>query len=283
MEMVGRRFAYRERAFTPGEPVRPVDVVRKGPSRSNKVRIRWLDGEYEGLEEWVPQIRLVAPWEESEALLEDERRSVAAMEASEETYRTVPWEAVQMVFWAVSIQDDIGIGHRAAERELLVIRNLRETARRLGLQSENLLAEPHAYVDRFGDFKAPWHVALRVAQHCCRSFPRKMLRHVDREEDELGEQVATGRYVSPFSGEVSDIRREYAEDRLQEQEPIFALVREWCGEKALSEFDEIAEFRKEIDQLQGLVKDTARWLRDSGHPVKAALLRKELDQTMSGS
>lgn len=248
-----------------------------------RVFISSLDGEYEGLEEWVPQIRLVAPWEEAEALLEDERRSVAAMEASEETYRTVPWEAVQMVFWAISIQDDIGIGYRAAERELLVIRSLRETARRLGLQPENLLAEPHAYVDRFGDFKAPWHVALRVAQHCCRSFPEKVLRHVGREEDELGEQVATGRYVSPFSSEVSGIRREYAEDRLQEQEPIFALVREWCGEKALGEFDEIAELRKEVDRLQGLVKDTARWLRDSGHSVKAALLRKELDQKTSGS
>jgi hypothetical protein len=46
---IGRRFAYREHVFTPGEPVRPVELVRTGPPRSNKVRIRWLDYECERL------------------------------------------------------------------------------------------------------------------------------------------------------------------------------------------------------------------------------------------
>ncbi len=67
MSNVGRRFAYRERARSPGEPVRPVEVVKEGPPRSNKVRVRRLDGEYEGLEEWIPKVRLVTPWEEAEA------------------------------------------------------------------------------------------------------------------------------------------------------------------------------------------------------------------------
>lgn len=58
---VGRRFAYREHARSPGEPVQPVKVVKEGPPRSNKVRVCRLDGEYEGLEEWVPKLRLVAP------------------------------------------------------------------------------------------------------------------------------------------------------------------------------------------------------------------------------
>jgi hypothetical protein len=44
MSTTGQRFAY-------GEPERPVEVIKEGPSRSNKVRVRWLDGEYEGLEE----------------------------------------------------------------------------------------------------------------------------------------------------------------------------------------------------------------------------------------
>ena len=78
----GRRYAYRERAHTPGDPVRPVEPVKDGPSRSQKVKVRWLDGEYEGLEEWVPKVRLVVPWDEKEALLEDERRMFAALEAS---------------------------------------------------------------------------------------------------------------------------------------------------------------------------------------------------------
>lgn len=49
MSDVGRRFAYRERARSPGEPVRPVEVVKEGPPRSNNAKVRRLDGEYEGL------------------------------------------------------------------------------------------------------------------------------------------------------------------------------------------------------------------------------------------
>ncbi len=55
MSDVGPRFAYREYAHTLGDPVRPVEVVKGGPPRSQKIRVRRLDGEYEGLEEWVPR------------------------------------------------------------------------------------------------------------------------------------------------------------------------------------------------------------------------------------
>jgi polyhydroxyalkanoate synthesis regulator phasin len=264
--------------------VRPVEVVRKGPPRSNKVRVRWLDGEYEGLEEWVPQLRLVAPWEEAKALLEDERRSEAAMKASEDTYRTVPWLAVQMVFWAVPLEaDSVGIGYRAAERELLVIRDLEEIAPRMGLRAEELLAQPHAYVDRLGNYKAPWGVALRVAKHCCKRFSQDVLRYVKREEDELREQIATGRYVSRFSDREFGIDRSYAEESLREQEPIFALIRGWCGQEAVEEFDQVAALREEVDRLRAMVEDIARWLRFSGHPVKAALVLKQLDRQSTDS
>jgi hypothetical protein len=61
MTNVENRFAYREHVRTPGEPVRPVQIVKEGPYRSQWVKVRRLDGEYEGLEEWVPKIRLIAP------------------------------------------------------------------------------------------------------------------------------------------------------------------------------------------------------------------------------
>jgi hypothetical protein len=40
-----------------------------GPPRWQKVKVRWLDAEYEGLEQWTPKVRLVAPRDEAEALL----------------------------------------------------------------------------------------------------------------------------------------------------------------------------------------------------------------------
>ncbi len=46
----------------------------------------------------------------------------------------------------------------------------------------------------------------------------------------------------------------------------------------LEGFDEARALREEVDRLWALVEDTVRWLRDSGHPVKAALLSRELDR-----
>lgn len=146
MSDVGRHFAYRERARSPGEPVRPVEVVKEGPSRSNKAKVRWLNGEYEGLEEWIPKVRLVAPWEEAEALLEDERRMFEALDATEEVYGTVPYKAVRTVFFALlpgEGGDDVFFGHKAIESELLNIEDLDAVERRLGLPAQELLAKPH--------------------------------------------------------------------------------------------------------------------------------------------
>lgn len=47
MSTIGQRFAYWERVRAFEEPVRPVEVTKEGPLRSNKARVRWFDGEYE--------------------------------------------------------------------------------------------------------------------------------------------------------------------------------------------------------------------------------------------
>ena len=36
---------------------------------------------------------------------------------------------------------------------------------------------------------------------------------------------------------------------------------------------------QEVDRLQGIIKDVARWLRNAGHPQKVALVLKELGRT----
>jgi hypothetical protein len=40
MSTIGRRFAYRERVRAFGEPVRPVEMIKEGPPRSQKARVR---------------------------------------------------------------------------------------------------------------------------------------------------------------------------------------------------------------------------------------------------
>jgi len=141
MTDAGERFAYRERAHTPGDPVRPVALVKEGPPRSQKVKVRWLDGEYEGLEEWVPKVRLVSPWGEVEALLDDERRMFAALEASGDVYGTTIYKAVETVFFAIpqEAEAEVLFGMKAIERELLSIDDLDVAAARLGLDAGEAL------------------------------------------------------------------------------------------------------------------------------------------------
>jgi hypothetical protein len=42
------------------------------------------------------------------------------------------------------------------------------------------------------------------------------------------------------------------------------------------EFDQVLALREEVDRLRDPVQETAWWLKNNGHPVKAGLLRKEL-------
>lgn len=291
MSDVGRHFAYRERARSPGEPVQPVEVVKEEPPRSNKAKVRRLDGEYEGLEEWIPKVRLVAPWEEAEALLEDERRMFEALDSTGDVYDTVPYKAVRMVFIALPPgegSDSVFFGYKAIESELLNIEDLDAAQKRLGLSAEELLAEPHSYVDRFGEYKAPFEVAVKVAKHCCRTFTQDVLRYAQAEEDALKDAVVSGYYAFPERRYRSwrdkdgfEILRTRAEERLAEEKPIFDLIREWCGQDAVGEFRQVLELREEVDRLRGLMTDTVRWLRDAGHPVKAALLRKQINRSNS--
>lgn len=174
-------------------------------------------------------------------------------------------------------------GMKAVERELLSIDDLDAAASRLGLDAEGLLAEPLSYVDRFGEYKAPFGVAVEVAKRCCENFAREVLRHLRAEEENLRRGLVSGEPdPSREWWYQSDAYRERTEARLEELRPVFALVREWCGQEAGEEFREVVALREEVDRLRGIVKDTARWLRHVGHPQKAALVLKELDQRAGG-
>lgn len=278
--MIGKRFAYRERPHTYGQPLRPVEVLKEGPKRSQKVRIRWLDGDYEGLDEWVPKVRLVVPWEEAEAFLDDERRVILAAEASGQVRHTVEWEAVQTVFFSLPKGVDVDLGYRGGERDLVTIDNLDAVCTLLGTSREALLAEPYAFVDRFGEYKAPFPTAVRVAILCCQRFASDVLQYVGKEEEALQTAVATGHYISPHSDDdEACLPSSSAKKWLSEREPVFTLVRQWCGVSAINEFNEILALRMEVERLQELVKSTAHWMREAGHKVKASWLLRELHRS----
>ncbi|HKH35563.1 MAG TPA: hypothetical protein VKA82_00055 [Rubrobacter sp.] len=94
------------------------------------------------------------------------------------------------------------MGVRASERILLSIDDLNTAAERLGLDAEGLLSEPRLYVDRFGEYKVPFGVAVKVAKPCCERFSREVLRHLQAEEEELRQELVSG-YLDVFRGELN--------------------------------------------------------------------------------
>jgi len=94
------------------------------------------------------------------------------------------------------------LGVRASERILLSIDDLNTAAERLGLDAEGLLSEPRLYVDRFGEYKVPLGVAVKVAKPCCERFSREVLRHLQAEEEELRQELVSG-YLDVFRGELN--------------------------------------------------------------------------------
>ncbi len=113
---IGDRWAYREKPNRHGHPVWQAEIIQFGPPKTNKVRVRFLDGEYPGLDMWVPRVRLCVPWIEAGAWLRDEERTIAAWEASPFDEDSVEWWAATEIFGAYPEPNAIMMGWRGYER-----------------------------------------------------------------------------------------------------------------------------------------------------------------------
>jgi hypothetical protein len=184
-------------------------------------------------------------------------QDVRTLEVSGDVYGTPTYRAVETVFFAIPQEAgaEVWFGTKAIERNLLSVDDPDAAAARLGLDAEGLLAEPRSYVDRLGEYKAPFGVAVKVVQHCCERFAREILRYLQAEEGELRQELVSGDLSRGWTS--NEAHREWAESRLEELSPVFALVREWCGQEAIGEYREVIALREEVDRLQGIIKDVA--------------------------
>jgi hypothetical protein len=267
---LGGIYAYRKSAKAFGEPVIPAQIMRHGRPRSRKVRVRYLGGEYEGLEEWVPAIRLIADWQDAEALLRDEKALLHACELSDDAGQVPYREPVDCVLAALAEvlgAELIHTGWPAYEDGLLVIERFPESAVAIGLDPQALLHEPGAYVDRFGDYRAPFGVALSVAKHVCGSYGDAVAGYTAREQR---------KYVEKILHAESSGSRDFWGEELDKLRAACIIVGEWCGADLLEELDENALLRAEVDRLRQMIRCLVDWLREAGQPVKAGLVLKEL-------
>ena len=277
MPEVGERWAYREHPRALGATFIPAEVLQRGPRRARKVRVRWCDGEYEGLDEWVPIARLVVPWADAAERMEDERRMVELETMQPTPLDKVTADALLQIGFAIRAPVYIYTSSEYAARA--DIEQIAQVADVLPIESKVLVDSPGAFVDAEGTLHVGQEATVTLVRRYCQADPDAILGRGFRELERWREAVVTGWYDAgldrpPCRVDVSRMR-----DRLSHEEQVWALVRAWCGEDAAQRFDEREDLRKELERLQTLVRTTARWIKEAGHPSRADALLRSLERS----
>lgn len=267
---LGQQYAYRESRTCYGAPVTPVEVIKIEPRIKGRVRVVHLEGDYSGLKEWVPKQRLLVPWSEADVFCADERRALVAAGISCCTEETILKDAVDWVFsgvYHVCGNEYAFTGWSGLYNGLLCICDFDEAASELGLDRDKLLSEPGAFIDRNGQYVAPFSTAVWLAQDFCMHFPAQIASYARHQEADCCQKIA----------KAPDDHRFY-EEQLALQRQANALIRQWCPEADWDEVDERLILREEVRRLRGLLESAIQTMESRRLKTEAALLRKELEE-----
>jgi hypothetical protein len=275
---IGEHWAYREKPRTPGGAFREVEVLQEGPGRK-KYRIRWLDGAYRGMDEWVTRARLVVPWDEAARVAEDEQGMLALEALQPAPPNATTRNAVLQVYFG-SRSDLISFDAMGNGPIKSSIEDLESRRDDLPLPADDLLASPGAFVDSRGELWVGQEATLRLARALCESEPDPILQRCDKDVDEWRAATVSGWIASDYYKEGGfHVHADAASERADEYAAARALVREWCGAGATERFDERQYLQAEVERLRGIIEDTARWLKQGGNTQKAARLLRDLRRT----
>lgn len=275
---VGEVWAYREKPRDIGWPVLKVEIVQLGPRGVQKLRVRFLEGEYPGLDLWVPKVRLRVPWSEADAWLRDERLLDACWDVSFQAHKTVEHRATWFAIGACRTDDGPVLDYETWDGTVIHVEGVDRVAKDLGLDLDELHNEPLSFVNRHGTYVAPWPVLFRIGRRTAEVHPDRVLAVVVEKESELRDGAARGRTVDSLikKGERVYLPPEHYAAELEEQEPVFALVREWCGRDVVERFGEVAALRAEVARLRKLAAEAARRLEITGNRYEARRLYEQL-------
>lgn len=268
---VGEHWVYREKANAIGTSIRPVEIVRHGPTRSAKVQVRWLDGEFPGLEDWVPRGRLKVPWHDKDAWQADEIRNRALAVAS--GCRDHEWHALELVLLGTPFGELAHFGS-ARNTAWLESTNLGALAAALGLDEQPLMDAEGAFVDRHGLYHAPWPTTRNLLERACHVWTEDVIRLIGQTEREIVTRARTGRYLGRRNGYW--VPPEQCVEDNDTAQAMVDMLRTWCGQPATERFDELRALREEVRRVGGIAEQALTQLRRHGHTRDADKLTKQL-------
>lgn len=249
----GRKWALRK-VQRIGDPAVPVETLEWREVTPVQVRVRHLDPEQSGLEEWVKPNQLIHPWANWPRVAKDERSRVRLQEWMRENpgLDRVETDAVQMVFEASG--EHVWI--RASGDARVDSKTLDRLADRAKV-TDRPWNSPPCFTDLTGELNVPSVLLFPLAVAFAAAEPET----VTRLADELEVEWSAGGY---------EIGQRYQHRLLREYGPRIAIVRMWA-----SATDRSAQ-RQEIDRLRSLVVQAAIYLRGAGQEERAKRLERGL-------
>lgn len=254
-----------------GTPAIPAKVLQFGPETAkHKVRVKYLDGEYSGLDEWVPKTRLVVPWESHDSWWEDELNQLAALELGGPANDN-EFSAVMHVFAVYRGESVFTIGFNRQEHGLLEIHD--EEAAIEALEGSGVVLEglPGFYRNRWGDIRASWHASLQIAKQLCKKFTEEIATATKLELRGYEKATVHGRHYGR-----TYIDPETAQWSLEHERPMLEMVLSWCEVDDVERIDREQMLQDEVQRLRGVLQEVVTRYRNDGHPHLASNLEKRI-------
>ncbi|MGP4019137.1 hypothetical protein [Saccharopolyspora sp. 5N708] len=263
-----QQWAYRKGAR---DPVTCVKALRLGSARPARVRVRFVEDEHEGREDWVPPSRLKVLWEDVAAWQAREECWNAVRDASVEARSTTENAAAGWIFDLLPGQDYTrqlwGQNEGALE-----VKDVDALAADLGIDRTMVVDDPVAFTDNNGSLIVPWRVMHELAQLLAKKYSDHYISEVTKEEREHEHKNRWG-YMTG-SGHISaEICAEVDEEHGR---PVRDLIRQWCGAEAIARQDELDALRTEVKRLGVLVERAIDAVRGTGDDKSARELERDL-------
>jgi hypothetical protein len=268
---VGSEWAYRQRR---DDPIVCVRVLRVGKERPLRAKVRFLDDEFEGREDWVPRTRLKAPWAELGSWQAREERWEAVRRAPAATYSSPEYWATDYVLSSITdLGVEVGCGRNAT---VLSISDPDALADLVGLTAQELGTDAPAFIDNDGSLVAPWATSERVARRVAPLRAKQLLAGIERREAEARQRALHGHYYELGEGKACYRTPEDCAELDARWQPGHDLVREWCGAEAVNRHDEIQALRDEVLRLSEILDRAIRELAWAGRASIAAKISRQL-------